>query len=231
MARGFLLHTRPFRESSLIATFMTDSDGRQDLIARSARTGRKRQASPPLPFCLYELSWTGRGSLRNLQFFEPLTAAVRLGGQRLYCGFYLNELLYRLLKRHDPEPLLLEHYAAALQSLADVADSEVEPVLRRFELVLLAMLGYGLDLSRDETGRPLQAGEYYVFTPETGLRRVALHDSASPLSADGRSFLAIGQGDFVDDAVRRLAKTVLRTALAVYLGSTPLRSRALFSNG
>ena len=139
MARGFLLHSRPYRETSLIATFMTDTDGRIDLIVRSARGGRNKKSQPILPFCLYELSWVGRGELKHLQLFETLDSAIELSGSSLFCAFYLNELLYRLLPKHEPEHVLLRAYSLALQQLANA--DEFEPVLREFELTLREVLG------------------------------------------------------------------------------------------
>jgi DNA repair protein RecO (recombination protein O) len=233
MPRGFLLHSRPYRETSLIATFMTDTDGRIDLMLRSARGGRNRKAQPILPFCLYELSWVGRGDLKHLQFFETLDCAVELSGSNLFCGFYLNELLYRLLPRHEPEYVLLPAYSLALQQLANGA-SEVEPVLREFELTLLDALGYGLDLLKDKTGALLEPGCHYLFEPEAGLSKVRSPALVTSFLAKGavvgeaELFVAIAQRNFSDIEVRHLAKTVLRSALSVHLGSRQLRSRELF---
>jgi DNA repair protein RecO (recombination protein O) len=231
MARGFLLHSRPYRETSLIATFMTDTDGRIDLLLRSARGGRNKKFHPILPFCLYELSWVGRGDLKHLQFFESLDSAVELSGSNLFCGFYLNELLYRLLPQHEPEYVLLRAYSLTLQHLA--SSGEVEPILREFELTLLDVLGYGLDLLKDKSGVPLVPGCRYLFVPEAGLSRVgqildALPCAAEAVVGESEHFLAIAQRDFSNADVRLLAKTVLRAALAVYLGNRPLRSRELF---
>ena len=237
MARGFLLHSRPYRETSLIATFMTDTDGRIDLMVRSARGGRNKKIQPILPFCLYELSWVGRGELKHLQFFETLDSAVELSGSSLFCAFYLNELLYRLLPQHESEHVLLRAYSLALQQLANVGEFEpvlrepvlCEPVLREFELTLLEALGYGLDFLKDRTGAPLEPGCHYLYVPEAGLSKVA-HDLLAPKAIVGEAefFMAIAQRDFSNAAVRQLAKAVLRAALAVYLGTRPLRSRELF---
>lgn len=227
MSRGFLLHSRPYRETSMIATFMTDTDGRVDLMVRSAQRGRNRKSLPPLPFCLYELSWSGKGDLRHLQFFEPADAPVQLSGSGLYCGFYLNELLYRLLPFHVPEHFLLQSYAVALKQLTESAD--IEPVLRQFELTLLECLGYGLDFSCDESGQALQAGNNYSFVPEKGLTRFLGDLPPNLISGVAEEFQAIMQRDFSTVSVRHLAKSVLRASLAVYLGGRPLRSRELFS--
>lgn len=227
MARGFLLHSRPYRETSLIATFMTDTDGRIDLIVRSARGGRNKKSQPILPFCLYELSWVGRGELKHLQLFETLDSAIELSGSSLFCAFYLNELLYRLLPKHEPEHVLLRAYSLALQQLANA--DEFEPVLREFELTLLEVLGYGLDFLKDISGAPLERGCRYLFVPESGLSRVTTGRAVSQaIVSEAEFFTAIVQRDFSRAEVRQLAKVVLRAALAVYLGSKPLRSRELF---
>ena len=227
MARGFLLHSRPYRETSLIATFMTDTDGRIDLIVRSARGGRNKKSQPILPFCLYELSWVGRGELKHLQLFETLDSAIELSGSSLFCAFYLNELLYRLLPKHEPEHVLLRAYSLALQQLANA--DEFEPVLREFELTLLEVLGYGLDFLKDISGAPLERGCRYLFVPESGLSRVTTGRAVSQaIVSEAEFFTAIVQRDFSSAEVRQLAKVVLRAALAVCLGSKPLRSRELF---
>lgn len=229
MARGFLLHSRPYRETSLIATFVTDIHGRIDLLVRSARGGRNKKIQPVLPFCLYELSWVGRGELKHLQFFETLESAAELSGTNLFCGFYLNELLYRLLPQHEAEHRLLPAYSFALQQLQCVDD--VEPVLRAFELTLLDALGYGLDFLKDHAGTDVVPMNRYLFVPEVGLRKVTMDQQAmrGAIIGTGDSFMAIGQRDFARAEVRQLAKSVLRTALSVCLGGKPLRSRELFS--
>lgn len=228
MPRGFLLHSRPYRETSLIATFMTDTDGRIDLIVRSAR---KKKSHPVLPFCLYELSWVGKGSLKHLQTYEQLAGAATISGMSLFCAFYLNEIIYRLLPQSEPEHGLLSAYSLAVDQLA--SGCEVEPVLRGFELTLLEALGYGLDFRSDRTGAALAAGCSYLFEPESGLIPVVsnlqhVKYRVQGIMGQGEQFLAIACRDFSDAKVRHLAKGVLRASLAIYLGNRPLRSRELF---
>lgn len=225
MARGFLLHSRPYRETSLIATFMTDTDGRIDLLVRSVRGKRNKKFQPILPFCLYELAWVGRGELKQLQFFETLDSAVELSGSSLFCGFYLNELLYRLLPQHEAEHQLLHAYSLALQQLNNI--DNIEPVLREFELTLLDVLGYGLDLLKDQFGASLELGCHYSFVPEVGLCKVP-ESTPGVIIGSAEYFIAIARHDFAQAEVRQLAKAVLRAALSVYLGNRPLRSRELF---
>lgn len=227
MPRGFLLHSRPYRETSSIATFLTDTDGRVDLIARVARGSKSSKTRVLLPFSPYELAWSGKNDLKHLQYHEPAGLQSSLVGTALFCGFYLNELLYRLLPHHEPEPGLLDAYALVLQQIS--TGTELEPALRRFELVLLQALGFGIDFSCDVSGRPVDAAGLYRFVPESGLVSVREGASTDTCLGNGADFMAIARGEFGEGEVRRLAKSVLRSALGFYLGSRPLRSRELFS--
>ena len=224
MSRGFLLHSRPYRESSVIATFITDTDGRLDLVVRSARGKQGKKNRPVLPFCLYELSWVGKHDLKLLQFFEPAEAIAELSGSALFCGFYLNELLYYLLPRSGPEQVLLQAYSMSLQQLS--SGNPMEPPLRIFEMVLLDNMGYGIDFFSDHVGVALDPDGWYRFVPENGLVRVVSSESQDV--GKGENYLAIGNRDFSSPEVCRLAKITLRKALSVYLGGRRLRSREFF---
>lgn len=224
MSRGFLLHSRPFRESSVIAAFMTDTDGRIDLIVRSVRGKPGKKNNPLLPFCRYELSWVGRGELKNLHSFEAVAAPVELQGARLFCGLYLNELLYYLLSVLEADPALMQIYADSIVQLS-VQDNP-EPTLRLFEMVLLEKLGYGIDFFHDVSGAMLNPEGYYRFLPEQGLVSVKAATAAD--IGKGRDFFAIGERNFSTVEVRQLAKFTMRSALAVCLGGKKLRSRELF---
>lgn len=224
MSRGFLLHSRPFKESSAIAAFMTDTDGRIDLIVRSVRGKPGKKNKPILPFCLYELSWVGRGELKNLQSFESVASPVELQGTGLFCGMYLNELLYYLLPALEADRALMQTYVDSISRLS--IEESPEPTLRLFEVILLQKLGYGIDFFHDVSGAVLDPDGYYRFAPEQGLVGVAAVTSAD--TGAGRDFFAIGNGDFSTDTVRKLAKSTMRSALAVCLSGKKLRSRELF---
>jgi DNA repair protein RecO (recombination protein O) len=226
MSHGFLLHSRPFRESSVIAAFITDADGRIDLIVRSVRGKPSKKNNPILPFCRYELSWVGRGELKNLNSFEAVAAPVELQGSRLFCGLYLNELLYYLLSMLEADPALMQIYADSIVQLS--VQESPEPTLRVFEMVLLEKLGYGIDFFHDVSGAILDSESYYRFVPEQGLVSVAVAEATAVNIGKGRDFFAIGARDFSTVTVRQLAKSTMRSALAVCLGGKKLRSRELF---
>ena len=224
MPHGFLLHSRPFRESSVIAAFMTDTDGRIDLIVRSARGKQGKKNKPLLPFCLYDMSWVGGGDLKNLQSYETIAAPIALQGQQLFCGLYFNELLYHLLPALEADLVLMRAYSEALWQLSE--QNPLEPILRIFEVTLLEKLGYGIDFFRDASGVVLDPERFYRFVPEQGLLCVTARGSVNV--GKGSDFIAIGNKDFSTAEARRLAKITMRAALAGCLGGKKLRSRELF---
>lgn len=223
---AYLLHQRPYRETSALLEVFTASHGRVGLIARGIRTARSRQRGDLQLFRLLRLSWQARDELGTLTGLEADGVATRLQGTALYSGFYLNELLMRLLVRHDPHPELFGTYHDSLQLLA-VAEN-VEPVLRLFEMRLLQEAGYALQLDCDVTsGAALQADRWYDYHLESGPVMVAAADEAG-FAFTGRSLMAMACHDLADPGVLQDAKRLLRAALKLYLGDKPLKSRELF---
>jgi DNA repair protein RecO (recombination protein O) len=223
---GFVLHLRPWRESSALLEVFTETHGRVGLVARGVRSARSRQRGDLQPFRALRLSWQGRGELGTLTGVEPDGAAIALRGKALYSAFYLNELLMRLLARHDPHPGLFGHYRHCLQRLA--TGSQLEALLRLFELRLLEEAGYALQLDCEATsGEALQADTLYDYHLESGpVAVVGEHEGGFVFR--GASLLAIAREELSDPAVLTDAKRLLRSALKLYLGDKPLKSRELF---
>jgi DNA repair protein RecO (recombination protein O) len=222
----FLLHRRPFRDSSQLIEVLSLEHGRLSAVARGLNRRRRGGALGTLlqPFRPLLLSFAGRGELATLSDAEAAGAAITLGGDRLFSAFYLNELLSRLLHRHEAHPALFSLYGQALESLAGTAP--LEPTLRRFELALLSELGYAIDLTRDAgSDQALDPGASYRVDPDLGLRR----ESAGS-GLPGAALLAIAAGD-LDGASAPVAKRLTRELLAPHLGAEPLRARALFRPG
>lgn len=228
MAVGYLLHSRPYRESSSLQVFFTDSDGRVDVMSRlTRRRGKPTMAAGSTPFTLCELSWRGTRDLKALQYCEAAAPSHVLSGRYLFCGLYVNELLYRLLPKQVPEPALFPVYAGVLAALAEGQNQE--SCLRQFEMQLLTCLGYGLVLDRDVQGLRVDADAWYQYWPEHGLVLLdAAEEQAVGVTAKGCVFLAIHNLCFEDDITKRTAKQLMRAALAPLLGSRPLHSRSLF---
>ena len=221
-ACGYVLHQRPYRDTSLIVELYARDHGRMSAFARAARGPRSRfaglQAFRPLL-----LSWSGRGEAPTLTAAEadgPPPPALAPG--RLLSAFYLNELLLKLTVPHDPQPELYAHYAATLERLR--AGEPLEAVLRRFEKRLLELLGYGSDLRCAADGCAVTADAYYHFRPGAGLWPAA----AGPGAVAGRVLLALAADEPLDDAEgQRQTRALLRAALDHCLDGRELSVRAV----
>lgn len=225
---AYILHSRPYRDSSLILETFTAEHGRISLIAKGARRRAKGGSSAALlqAFTPLLLSFSGRSEMKTLTQVESAGAPMALRAQQLYSAMYVNELLMRLLHRHDPHPRLFAAYGKTLQDL--VAAPAFEPVLRCFELGLLDELGYGFSLEYEGlSGEPIDAQHWYRFHPDHGLVEVAPGADPSQPAFKGGDLLAMARGEFAGEA-RLAARRLLRLALALYLGDTPLKSRELF---
>lgn len=221
---ALVLHQRPFRESSQILSLFTERDGRIDVTIRASRALKAKSMARPLPFACLQVAWAGRGQLPYLLHCEE-SERVILSGNRLYCGMYLNELLYHLLPKHMSEGMLFQRYWQALLQLQDER-CDIEVCLRRFEWALLACLGYGVSLAHDANGARLNPAASYSYQPELGLVP-ATHGAVVALGAD---FLSIADGQFKPDSGSnmQLAKQLMRYLLHLQLGGRSLMSRQLF---
>lgn len=224
---GYILHTRPYRDTSIIIDFLSRDHGRVSLLAKGARSAKSRQRQFLQPFTPLLLSWQGRGELKTLTQAEATGPSFGLRGSGLYAAFYLNELTIRLFSQQDQHTHLLPSYELALSRLVQIESVlAVEPVLRSFELSMLQLLGYGLDLSTDADGNPIRSGQLYCYIPEHGF--VMSVADADCLLIPAEHLRAMAADEWADPAVLRSAKLLLRGLLSPLLGSRPLQSRALF---
>ena len=252
LERCFLLHQRPYRETSVIAELLTEHEGRVSLVCKGVRSVGKKASSlrsTLQPFALLSASWSGKTDLKSLRQAEVITPAPRLHQSQLYAGLYLNELLVRLFHSGESHSNLFSRYQASISELASLAADDmiaIEVSLRRFEARLLATLGFELDFMRDAiTGKPITADAEYQFHTEYGFYRADLNDADadnehSAINADsalasnahlliaGSAILAIQKHDYHDKKVRQVAKKIMRLALAPHLGGRPLKSRELY---
>ena len=222
---GFVLHSYPYRESSLIVETITRDRGRVALMARGARRPKSALRGILLPFQPLLLSWSGRSELRTLTRAEWQGAYRPLTGQALICGFYLNELLLKLTARDDPHEQLFQSYQETLAALGQGA--EQFPVLRRFEMSLLRELGYAVILDRDvERGEPVARESDYVYVLERGPVRAA---AAPPngVELSGQTLLDMQSGNFSRAATQQQSKQLMRTLINHCLGDQVLHTRQL----
>jgi DNA repair protein RecO (recombination protein O) len=223
---AYVLHHRPYRDTSRILELFTRDHGRVSVFARGARGGRKTGAalaSILQPFNRVLVSWSGRGEAGQLIAAEFDGAMSALPPDRLVSGFYLNELLLKLFARHDSHPEVFALYDATLSALKTEADGV--RALRLFEKRLLDALGYGLALDCDvEFGRPLDAAYAYRYRLEQGAVRIdGVAEGAGIFS--GRTLLAVAREDFADAEVCAEARALLRAALDRCLEGKELRTR------
>ncbi len=226
---GFVLHARDYSETSLTLEVFSSRHGRLGLLAKGARRPSSRVRGMLKPFQPLLLSWSGRGELPILTAAEFDGETSLLGGSALYCGFYLNELLVRLLHRHDPHESLYDAYRHALTALANTGQAET--ALRLFEKRLLGEIGYGLVLNRDvDSNTPIEADVWYDYIPERGPVCLAHpeRDRAQGVVVRGASLIALANDTLTDPDVLRETKRLMRAVLARYLGDKPLHSRRLF---
>ncbi len=225
---AFVLHRRPFRETSALIDVFTLNHGRLTLVARGASGPRSPWQGVLQPFRALLLSWQGRKDLKNLTDVTPRPSPpLPTAQRRLYCGFYLNELIERLLPSHDPYPELFAGYAQVLSELAVATEEEVP--LRQFELQLVAALGYGFSWDMAQQG-PVASGRLYAFDPDQGI--VEDPGPGSRLTGlPGELLLAVSEDRWDDPRARQLAKRVMRVLIDHLLNGKPLHSRRLFAGG
>ncbi|UTW11808.1 DNA repair protein RecO [Marinobacterium rhizophilum] len=218
---AYVLHARPYRDTSLLVDCFTLEYGKVSLVARGARRPGSRSRASIQCFVPLQLSWSGRSELKTLSQAEAVAPPVFLQGRALLCGLYLNELLQRLLQPVDPHPQLYVYYQYALNEL--LLGQDIEGALRTFERRLLSEVGYALELSG------LDAQALYLLQPQGGFQPVVLNPSTERQRCfGGQQLLAIGEDDYSDPRTRRAAKRLMRLALDQLLGGKALRSRELF---
>lgn len=225
---AYVLHTYPFRETSLIVEVFSRDFGRMALLARGARRPRSAIRGLLMAFQPLEIGWAGKGEVLTLMKAEWQGGQPLLAGEALFCGYYLNELLMHLLPREDAHERLFAGYGEMLARLASDSSGKVrEADLRSFEKILLQELGYGLTLNHDSDGERIVAEAFYTYRMEQGPVRLALPEGAA-LVVSGKTLLDLETDDFADPRSRQEAKALMRTLMAYYLAGKELETRKIF---
>ncbi|MBD3653572.1 DNA repair protein RecO [Kangiella sp.] len=225
LTSAFVLHTRPFKETSLIVELFTEDHGRVNVLAKGVRGNRKNsnrallQAFQPL-----KVSWLGRGELKTLKQLEPDGFAYRLQGIASLSALYLNELLLRLFIQWDPHPDIFHLYKTSLHHLQ--LEDKPNLILREFELELLDVMGYAIDWQHDIYGDAIEAGMTYGFVPEQGFIP-RLQTSADSWLAEGAIILAVADHQWHINGAPALARKVCRLNIDQLLNGKELNSRKL----
>lgn len=220
---GFVLHSYPYRETSLIIEVFTRDHGRLALLARGARRPRSSLRGLLMAFQPLELSWAGSGEVPTLIKAEWVGGQPLLTERALLVGYYLNELLINLLPREDSHERLFSSYRETLQAMASgVAEAD----LRRFEADLLKELGYGLTLDHDREGRAVLPDRNYRYEIEHGAMPLSDGESAA-IVVRGKTLLDMASGDFADPLTATQAKQFMRALMHYYLGGRTMETRRI----
>jgi DNA repair protein RecO (recombination protein O) len=221
---AFVLHSYPYNETSLIIDLFTRDFGRIAVVAKGAKRPMSKLRGVLQTFQPLSVSWSGKSELRTLIDAEWVGGMRPIEKTALLCGFYLNELLVKLLARDDAHPALFDHYVATLNQLAH--DEPAQIVLRKFERALLKETGVAADLARSTSTRAaVEPGGDYVVDPEKGPRE-ALPADVWPV-VSGQTLLDMERDDYTDAATQAQSKQLMRFLLAYHLGGAPLNTRQI----
>ena len=222
----YVLHTFPFKETSLVVELFSRDFGRVAAVAKGARRPRSAMRGMLQSFQPLLGAWSGKLELKTLHSLEWYAGLLMLQGEALMCGFYLNELLLRLLPREDAHEVLFDEYTETLKALA-LAPEDSANILRRFELQLLQALGYAVPLSHNTRDEAVQADALYFYVPEIGPLSLKHDYQENGVQLSGKTLLDMAQDDYSDVQTQQQSKQLMRLLIAHYLGDKPLHTRQL----
>lgn len=223
---AFVLHSYPFRETSLVVELFTREFGRVGVVAKGARRPKSSLRGILLAFQPLIVSWSGKGELQTLTRAEWQGTYRPLTGLALICGFYVNELMLKLLARRDPHEHLFDAYAETVATLRPGRDPAA--TLRGFERDLLRELGYALTLDRDvESGHPIAAEERYTYIVERGPVLAGEDAPRGAVELLGQTLIDMQSGDFSSAMTQQQSKALMRALINHYLGDQVLHTRQL----
>jgi DNA repair protein RecO (recombination protein O) len=220
---AYVLHTYAFKETSLVAELFSKTHGRVATVAKGARRPRSAMRGQLQSFQMLSATWSGKNELKTLHSLDWADGLVLLQGEALMCGFYLNELLLRLLPREDAHEQLFDYYQATLKALA--TGEQLATHLRRFELRMLQEMGYAVPLQVDENETPIVAETQYRYEAEYGA--CALSATKNGIVLSGQTLLDMAQDHYKSVQTQQQSKQLMRYLLAHYLGDKPLHTRQL----
>jgi DNA repair protein RecO (recombination protein O) len=223
---AYVLHSYPYRETSLVAELFTRHHGRIALVARGAKRAKSAVRGVLQPFQPLSVSWFGKSELRTLVKAEWQRALPQLSGTALMSGFYLNELLLKLTRRDDTHERLFDYYGRAIAALSglETGIGSISVLLRRFELGLLKEFGYAVPLEVDvETGALVADGGTFEYVIESG--PIAVKPSPDRVQFRGKTLLDIVRDDYSDSVTIQETKQLMRMLINHYLGGQLLHTR------
>jgi len=226
---AYVLHSRPFQNTSVLVDFFSIDYGRITAVAKGARREKSKYRSLLQLFHPLLVSFSGRGEVKTVGAVESSLSAISLEGVRLFSGLYVNELLIRLLLNYVEHKGLYQSYQKTLIALQ--GSSGIEVILRSFELSLLAELGYAINLESDcRDHAAIDGACHYRFTPDVGFELATgeLVENNSSNLFSGAHLISLRNLKLDDKPTAKSAKRLLRLALNIHLGDKPIHSRKLF---
>lgn len=221
---AYILHSRPYRESSIILDLFTREYGRISVLAKGAKKNKRSQFAVLQPFTPIIVSWVGKGELHTLTNVELNGVFKYLYGTTLLCGYYVNELIMRFLDKEDPYEILYTAYSQVIVNLR--LNIDVEPVLRQFECVLFQELGYGLNLILEsETGKKVESTKSYYFDIEQGPVLEKLSDASMVVS--GETLLSLESNNLISKKTLSESKKLMRFIINHHISGKPLKTHQL----
>ena len=220
----YILHTYPFKETSLLVEVFSENYGRLSLLAKGARRPRSLLRGYLQPFQQVQGTWSGSGDLKTLFSVEWTSKYLGLQEQGLVCGFYMNELLLKLLPKDEPVQSFFNFYHTCLHQLSSSKD--YEKILRRFEIKLLEELGYQVKLLADEDDNDIIADQVYRFEAEYGAS--LLDKTNHGVKLRGKTLLDMAKDDYQDPATAKESKSLMRYLINFYMGNETLKTKELF---
>ena len=219
----YVLHTYPFKETSLVVELFSQQFGRIAAVAKGARRPHSAMRGMLQSFQILDGAWSGKNELKTLHSLDWSAGLTLLKGEALMCGFYMNELLLRLLPREDAHESLFSYYASALHTLT--SETDLATALRRFELKLLQEMGYAVPLLQDESDIAIEANKIYRYEAEYGA--CDLNATKNGVQLSGKTLLDMARDDYANVVTQSQSKQLMRYLLAHYLGDKPLHTRQL----
>lgn len=222
---GYVLHTTPYRETSLVIQAFSRHHGRVPLVAKGAKRPNSQLRQVLLSLQPLLLAWSGKGEVKTLTGVQWVGGQALLKDVALLCGFYMNELLLKLTAREDPHEGLFDAYVHAL---SDLAAGEVREIaLRRFECALLREIGVGQEFGVCVDGTPVAADAWYVCIPEFGVRAARSGDPPDVPRVSGRALLNIERGSYEDPHTLQQGKMLMRSLINHALAGRSLATRQI----
>lgn len=223
LIESYVLHTRKYRETSLIVELFTKTEGRVSCIAKGARRTKSPFSGVIQPFQSLLVSWKGRSELLTLIHAEPSEFAKDVFYGNIFSAYYLNELILKVTAKGDPDEQLFEFYKDTLNSIRERSD-KTEFCIRKFELQLIGCLGYNIDLDRDMSGDMIIDDALYEYKHEVGLVR------ADDSGISGKALQSLKTGEYYAEYLqpqKRLMRSILSRIIGKGLYTRDVYSKIL----